>query len=353
LLKPTVELRSDVVVAETPPVIEFPYYGSQDHPGRPWSNWGDSLAVEGKYYSTIGDHQSPKGTAQVYEYDAQAGELRLLVDLRQFLESSGSLAPDENHTSGKIHTRIDVGRDGWLYYAGHRGSTRTTDDAHGFRGERIYRTNPQSGQTQIAAEFPIPKHVISMGVLDPNRMIFYGGTAAGPDANRQGVWFFACDVVGNRLLHEAPAWFPKAAPLPAPRGEVIRVATVDELLAAVDRIGPGGTILLAEGYYKLPRVMVLRDKKGITIRSAAGDPAQVILSGRGWDSGARGDDILHIGRCDAVTIADLTFADCRSYGIKVEAENAPKDIHIYNCRFCDIGVRAIKVRPGRTRTSAQ
>ena len=46
-------------------------------------------------------------------------------------------------------------------------------------------------------------------------------------------------------------------------------------------------------------------------------------------------------------IADLTFADCRSYGIKVEAENAPRGIHIYNCRFHNIGVRAIKGSAGR------
>jgi len=135
--------------------------------------------------------------------------------------------------------------------------------------------------------------------------------------------------------------------LPVPQGAVIHVVTVDELLAAVDHIGPGGTILLADGPYRLSRVMVLRDKKGITIRSAAGDPAKVVLSGRGWDSGASGDDILHIGQCEGVTIADLTFADCRSYGIKVEAENAPKDIHIHNCRFRDIGVRAIKGSAGQ------
>ena len=52
-------------------------------------------------------------------------------------------------------------------------------------------------------------------------------------------------------------------------------------------------------------------------------------------------------RCEGVTIADLTFTDCRSYGIKVEAENGPKDIHIYNCRFRDIGVRAIKGSAGQ------
>jgi CubicO group peptidase (beta-lactamase class C family) len=147
--------------------------------------------------------------------------------------------------------------------------------------------------------------------------------------------------------NEVPEWFPKAPPLPAPQGQVIRAATVDELFPAVERISPGGTILLADGHYRLPRVIVLQGKKGITIRSAGGDPDKVTLSGRGWDSNTKGDDILHIGRCEGVTIADLTFADCRSYGVKVEAENAPKDIHIYNCCFRDIGVRAIKGSAGQ------
>jgi len=204
MLEPTIELRAAVVVAETPPTIEFLYYPGQDHPGRPWSNWGDGLATDDKYYSAIGDHQSPKGTAQVYEYDSRTRRLRLLVDLRTFLESSGVLAADEDYTSGKIHTRVDMGCDGWLYYAGHRGSTRTTDDEHGFRGERICRTHSTSGETQIVTEFPVPKHVIPMGMLDPNRLIFYGGTAAGEDADRQGVQFFAYDCARRKLLCQSP-----------------------------------------------------------------------------------------------------------------------------------------------------
>jgi hypothetical protein len=119
------------------------------------------------------------------------------------------------------------------------------------------------------------------------------------------------------------------------------------LLAAVDRVKPGGTILLADGQYKLPRVIVFEGKKQITIRSASADPNRVTLYGKGWDSQEKGGDILHIGHCESVTIADLTFADCRSYGVKVEAENAPKDVHIYNCRFRDIGVRAIKGSAGK------
>lgn len=144
-----------------------------------------------------------------------------------------------------------------------------------------------------------------------------------------------------------PAWFPQGPPLPPPRGEALHVATVDELLSAVDRVGPGGTILLADGDYRLPRTIVLQGKQAVALRGASGDPARVTLRGQGWDSQTQADDLLHIARCEGVTVADLTFADCRSYGIKVEAENTPKDIHIYRCRFRDIGVRAIKGSAGK------
>jgi hypothetical protein len=144
-----------------------------------------------------------------------------------------------------------------------------------------------------------------------------------------------------------PQWFPKAPRLPPAHGQVVRVRTADQLLEAVDALEPGGTILVEDGYYRLPRTLVLDHKKNVAIRGASGDPAKVTLSGKGWDSGSpQNDDILHIARCEGVTIADLTFADCRSYGVKVEAENGPKDIRIYNCRFRDIGVRALKGSAG-------
>ncbi|MBE7501452.1 MAG: right-handed parallel beta-helix repeat-containing protein [Verrucomicrobiales bacterium] len=144
-----------------------------------------------------------------------------------------------------------------------------------------------------------------------------------------------------------PAWFPRAPSLPPPRGEVLHVATVSELYEAVERVGVGGTILLADGDYRLLRPVVFDGKRNIALRSASGDPARVTLRGQGWQHQPSGDDLVHIARCAGVTLADLTFADCRSYGIKVEAENAPRDIHIYHCRFRDIGVRAIKGSAGK------
>jgi hypothetical protein len=151
--------------------------------------------------------------------------------------------------------------------------------------------------------------------------------------------------LGISLLTAAnpfPEWFPVAPPLPPPTGEVLHVQTPTELLEAIDRVETGGTIQLAEGAYHLPRTMVLRDKRDVVMRGVPGEPHRVELIGRGWDSMGRGDDLLHISGCDGVTIADLTFRDCHSYGIKVEAETAPKNIHIRNCHFRDIGTRAIK-----------
>jgi hypothetical protein len=130
-------------------------------------------------------------------------------------------------------------------------------------------------------------------------------------------------------------------------GEVVRVGSVEALYAAVEEVGDGGTILIADGRYRLAGPIILREKRDVTIRSASSEAERVVLTGRGWDSGDSHDDILRIGHCDGVTISDLTFADCRSYGVKVEAENGPRNVHILRCRFRDIGVRAIKGSAGQ------
>src|SRR5215831_3836863 len=53
-LKPGATLKSGVAVAKAAPTIDFMYFPGQDYAGKPWSNWGDSIAVGGKYYASIG-----------------------------------------------------------------------------------------------------------------------------------------------------------------------------------------------------------------------------------------------------------------------------------------------------------
>ncbi len=198
-LKPTAKLRDGVTIATTPPTVDFLYYPGQTYEGKPWSNWGDSLAIGGKYYASIGDHLAPNGNAFVYEYDPATKKFRQLVDVRKVLN-----LPDGHYTPGKIHGRLDLGSDGWLYFATHRGSPRVTTDQYHYKGDWILRCHPETGKTEIVTQGPVPKHCIPNSVLDPKRLIFYGGTAAGTGGEEGGVQFFAYDVKNRKTLYAGP-----------------------------------------------------------------------------------------------------------------------------------------------------
>jgi hypothetical protein len=204
LLKPPATLQKDVAVARTPPTVEFLYYPGQTYAGNPWSNWGDSLMAGGKYYASIGDHHGPRGNAFVYEYDPHTKKLRQLVDVQKLLN-----LPEGHYTPGKIHGRIDLGSDGWLYFSTYRGSTQVTTDAYHYQGDWIIRTHPGTGKSEVVVCGPVPKHGIPGSVLDPKRLIFYGGTTAGSrgarDPARPGdILFFAYDLRARQLLCSGP-----------------------------------------------------------------------------------------------------------------------------------------------------
>jgi hypothetical protein len=218
-------------VADTPPTVDFLYYPGQDYEGQPWSNWGDGIAVVGKYYSAIGDHLAigtkgdgthGTGTASVYEYDADAKTLRPLANTSRLLN-----LPAGHYTPGKIHTQLGFGPDGWLYFGTHRGSDRSATGEYHYRGDWLMRCHPATGQSEIVATGPVPKHSIPTGTLDPPRMIFYGGTASGRDAEAQGIQFFAYDLAGRKLLYSGPDGPVRAMILARSTGRVYYTAGKD------------------------------------------------------------------------------------------------------------------------------
>jgi hypothetical protein len=198
-LKPPATLREGVAVAKAAPTIDFMYFPGQTYPGKPWSNWGDGSVANGKYYTAVGDHLAPGGNAFVFEYDPAKKTLRQLVDVRKVLN-----LPEGHYTPGKIHTRVDLGRDGWLYFATHRGSEGVTTAANHYTGDWIIRCHPETGKAEVVAHAPVPKHSIPCGVLDPDRLIFYGGTAAGRDVKDEGIRFLAYDLKNRKVLHDGP-----------------------------------------------------------------------------------------------------------------------------------------------------
>jgi hypothetical protein len=195
-IKPPAGLKSDVAVATRAPTVDFLYYPGQTYEGKPWSNWGDSLAVGDKYYASIGDHLAPEGNAFVYEYDPQKKKFRQLVDLRKVLK-----LPTGHYSPGKIHGRLDMGDDGWLYFSTHRGSPKVTNDQYHYRGDWIIRVHPETEKTEIVVHGPVPKHCVPNSVLDPKRLIFYGGTAPGSGGEDEGIQFFAYDARNQKMLY--------------------------------------------------------------------------------------------------------------------------------------------------------
>lgn len=205
----------EIAIAKKPPQIDFLYYPGQDYEGKPWSNWGDASFAAGKFYSSIGDHLAPRGNAFIFVYDPEKQSLTKLTDIQKLVN-----LPEGHYTPGKVHTHVELGRDGWLYFATHRGSTRATTDANHFVGEWILRANPTTGKSEVVVHAPVPKHCIPNGMLDPQRLIYYGGTAPGTGDANEGIQFFAYDIEQKKVLYSGPNGPARAMMLAASTGKV-------------------------------------------------------------------------------------------------------------------------------------
>src|SRR5262249_50209716 len=73
-----------------------------------------------------------------------------------------------------------------------------------YKGDWIVRHHIESGKTEVVAQGPVPKHCVPCSVLDPKRLIFYGGTAPGTGGEDEGVRFFAYDVRSGKVLYDGP-----------------------------------------------------------------------------------------------------------------------------------------------------
>ncbi len=155
-------------------------------------------------------------------------------------------------------------------------------------------------------------------------------------------------LLGAVALAEVPAdlldqeWFPKAPPLPPPAGRrVIRVSTVDELYEAAEKIKPGGTILIEDGHYMMPRYFALHTDN-VTMRSASGQRDRVVIDG----ARSRHNELVAVSRCRRVTIADLTIQNIEANGFKINSDTGVHEVTIYNCVIHNIWERGVKGVPG-------
>jgi len=136
-------------------------------------------------------------------------------------------------------------------------------------------------------------------------------------------------------------WFPQAPPLPPPSGEVIEVHDVDGLFQAAEDVHPGGTILLAEGIYRMPRYFQIHTDN-VTLRGAGGNRERVVLDG----SESRHGDLLAITAANGVTIADLTIQNVAQNGFKLNNDSGVHSATIRNCVIRNVWQRGLKGVPG-------
>ena len=156
------------------------------------------------------------------------------------------------------------------------------------------------------------------------------------------MWVLAAATLADARDPSQFHWFPKAPPLPAANvpsaeGEVICVHSVDQLLVAAQRVKPGGTIRLAAGRYTLPRRIEINTDR-VTLRGVSGHRDAVVLDGGPQQLG----ELVSIGGCSGVTIADLTIENARWNGFKVNSDQGATRLTIYNCVIHDVWQRGIK-----------
>jgi hypothetical protein len=138
-----------------------------------------------------------------------------------------------------------------------------------------------------------------------------------------------------------------AAALPCPRCAWIRpetdrtiaVSTVGDLHNAVISATPGTTVLLADGEYRLERMLDIAVPR-VVIRSQSLDPTRVVLRGDGMME-QRVGVAISISAPD-VTIADLTVGHVGFHGIQVRGERGASRATIHNVRIVDTGQQLLK-----------
>jgi lysophospholipase L1-like esterase len=156
----------------------------------------------------------------------------------------------------------------------------------------------------------------------------------------------AAALAAPRPADQAATGFPRAAPpLPAPAGDVVRVANVAELLAAVKALQTGQTILVAPGVYAMPEQLPIGNVDDVAIRGAGGDRAKVVFD----FAGSRHTEGVVFTNCKRALLADLTVQNVKQNGIKLNGHLGAAYITIRNVRSRNVWQRHVKVsqiRPG-------
>jgi Right handed beta helix region len=148
------------------------------------------------------------------------------------------------------------------------------------------------------------------------------------------------------MIHSSSAFCamtpPAPPPLPTPTGQVVTVATVSQLQAAVAALSSGTTILIQPGTYRLTQQ--LRIRYGVTnvaLRGATNNRNDVVILGSGMNT-AGVDIAVKVENAQDVLLANFSVGQTRWHPIQLQGEQGAERVHIYNVRLFDAGQQFLK-----------
>ena len=139
-----------------------------------------------------------------------------------------------------------------------------------------------------------------------------------------------------------------APPLPAPKGDIVRVRNTAELEQAVKAIKSGQTVLLAAGEYRLAHDLVLgvgssEPLRDITFRGETGRREDVVIRGGGQenpDGGPR--TCFQFNNVHGALVADLSIGEFFHHPVMLHGRNGCRGIRLRNLRLFDAGQQFVK-----------
>ena len=149
----------------------------------------------------------------------------------------------------------------------------------------------------------------------------------------------SCMVAPARAQRAVVEPCPCCAWLPPVTERTVQVSTAADLERAIVGATPDTTVLLADGEYRLTRMLDIAEPR-VVIRGSHRDSSKVVLRGAGMTE-------QHVGvaisvSAPDVTIADMTIGYVRFHGIQVRGERGASRVMIHNVRIIDTGQQLIK-----------
>jgi lysophospholipase L1-like esterase len=153
LLSPPDGFRPETpfTVAREAPRLAFAIYPvpPSEEVSPHWGHWGTgTVHPNGKVYGIVGNHLGREGQAFLYELDPSGGELHRLAELQDAVGAGGQ----RDFGFGKVHGRVDHGRDGRLYFTSWGG---------------LWRHDPEHPGSRMFAFDPVTREIFDHDVLVP------------------------------------------------------------------------------------------------------------------------------------------------------------------------------------------